>query len=119
MTNPTSPTPPASPTTSTGLPENVASLLCYVLGWITGIIFLIIEPNNKTVKFHALQSIIVFGAFTVIQIIFGWIPIINVIIGAIVGVLGFILWIVLIVMAAQGKKWKAPIAGNYAEKWSA
>ena len=41
--------------TSTGLPENVAGLLCYVLGWITGIVFLLIEPGNKFVRFHAFQ----------------------------------------------------------------
>ena len=45
--------------TSTGLDENVAGLLCYILGWITGIVFLVIEPDNKFVRFHALQSIIV------------------------------------------------------------
>jgi len=105
--------------TSTGLQENIASLLCYVLGWVSGIVFLILEPNNKTVKFHALQSIIVFGAFTVVEIIFGWIPILGWIINALAGLLAFILWIVFIVTAAQGKKWKAPIAGDLAEKWSA
>ena len=105
--------------TSTGLKENVAGVLCYVLAWVSGIVFLIIEPNNKTIKFHALQSIIVFGVLTVITMIFGWIPILGWIINSIVGVIGFILWIVLMVMAAQDKKWKAPIAGYYAEKWSA
>ena len=51
--------------TSTGLTENVAGLLCYILGWITGIIFLILEPDNKFVRFHAIQSIIVFGIISV------------------------------------------------------
>ena len=60
--------------TSIGLNENVAGLLCYVLGWISGLVFLLIESENKFVRFHALQSIIVFGALTVIQIILGWIP---------------------------------------------
>jgi len=96
--------------TSTGLQENVAGLLCYVLGWITGIIFLIIEPNNKFVRFHAFQSILVFGILTVLS----WIPFFN----WFVGIVAFILWIVLMVMAAQGKKYKLPWAGNLAEKWA-
>ena len=77
--------------TSTGLEENVAGLLSYVLGWITGIVFLLIEPKNKFVRFHAFQSIIVFGALTIIGIILGWIPVVGVIVGWIVWILGIIL----------------------------
>jgi uncharacterized membrane protein len=101
---------------STGLQENIASLLCYVLGWVTGIIFLIIEPNNKTVKFHAIQSIIVFGAFSVADVILIWIPFIGWIISWLLGVLAFILWILLMYKAYQGVKFKVPIAGDIAEK---
>ena len=101
---------------STGLSETTAGILCYVLGWITGIIFLILEPNNKYVRFHAFQSIITFGTITVILIIFGWIPIIGIIVNAIVGVAAFILWLFLIIQASQNKKYKLPYAGEYAEK---
>jgi len=52
--------------TSTGLQENIAGLLCYVLGWVTGIIFLFIEKENKFVRFHAVQSIVVFGVLSII-----------------------------------------------------
>ena len=102
----------------TGLSETTAGILCYVLGWITGIIFLILEPNNKYIRFHAFQSIIVFGTITVILMIFGWIPFIGVVINAIVGAAGFILWIFLIIQASQNKKYKLPYAGEYAEKWA-
>lgn len=104
--------------TSTGLKENVAGVLCYVLGWITGIIFLIIEPNNKFVRFHAFQSILVFGALTVVSLVFSPIPVLGTIIRVILGIAGFILWILLMVMAAQEKKYKLPWAGNLAEKWA-
>jgi uncharacterized membrane protein len=103
--------------TSTGLKENVAGLLCYVLGWVSGIVFLIIEPNNKTIKFHAYQSIIVFGTLTVASILLTWIPFIGIFFGAVIGAAGFILWIVLMVMAYQEKKCKLPLAGDMAEKW--
>jgi uncharacterized membrane protein len=102
--------------TSTGLDENVAGLLCYVVGWITGIIFLVLEKDNKFVRFHAIQSICVFGLFTAIEIVFGWIPFIGWVVNSIVGVIAFILWILLMVKAYQGQKWKLPWAGNFAEK---
>ena len=51
--------------TSTGLAENVAGMLCYVLCWISGVVFLVIEPSNKFVRFHAMQSILVFGGLNV------------------------------------------------------
>ena len=54
--------------TSTGLSENVAGLLCYVLGWISGLVFVLIEQENKFVRFHAVQSIVTFGGITVISI---------------------------------------------------
>ena len=121
-TQPTSspqPTPPPQPTngkTSTGLQQNVAGLLCYVLGWITGIIFLLLEKDNQFVRFHAVQSIVVFGAVTVADIILQFIPVIGWVLAWIIGVGAFILWIVLMVKAYQGQTYKLPIAGNIAER---
>jgi len=108
--------------TSTGLEANVAGLLCYVLGWISGLVFILIEKENKFVRFHAMQSIVTFGAITVVSIalsILGVIPFIGVvfnIINWIIGVLAFVLWIILMVKAAQGTMYKLPWAGNFAEK---
>ncbi len=110
--------PQPGPKTSTGLQENVAGLLCYVLGWVTGVIFLLLENKNRFIRFHAIQSICVFGAITVIEIIFGWIPIIGWIINYIIGVVAFILWIVFMVKAYQGQMWKFPWAGKFAERKS-
>ena len=104
--------------TSTKLEENVASLLCYVLGWITGIVFLILEPDNKTIRFHAWQSIIVFGAATILGTIFHWIPGLRIFMPYIIWVIAFILWIVLMVKAYQGEKYKLPVSGEMAEKWA-
>jgi len=105
--------------TSTGLEEKVAGLLCYVLGWVSGIVFLILEPKNAFVRYHAIQSIIVFGAITIASLILSWIPFIGVFFGWILSVLALILWIVLMVKAYQGTKYKLPISGNMAEKWAA
>jgi len=103
--------------TSTGLNENVAGLLCYVLGWISGLVFILIEKNNKFVRFHAMQSIIVFGAITVASFILSWIPLLGSFLSIILSLLALVLWIVLMVKAYQGTKYKLPWAGNLAEKW--
>jgi len=103
--------------TSTGLTENVAGLLCYVLGWVSGLVFLLIEPENKFVRFHAMQSIIIFGTLTIANFILGWIPLIGTFFIVIISVIGFILWIVLMLKAYQGTKFKLPWAGDLAEKW--
>ena len=104
--------------TSTGLDENVAGLLCYVVGWITGVIFILIEQENKSVRFHAMQSIIVFGSINIAGLIVGWIPFIGGFFAGVLGVVAFILWIVLMVKAYQGAMYKVPWAGNLAEKWA-
>jgi uncharacterized membrane protein len=96
---------------STGMEENVAGLLCYVLGWVTGLIFFLIEKDSKFVKFHAMQSIITFVAV----VILAWIPVVNIV----VGVLALVLWILLMIKAYQGVKFKLPVIGDLAEKWSA
>ena len=103
--------------TSTGLQENVAALLSYVVWWITGIIFLLLEPDNKFVRFHAMQSIIVFGVITLVAMVFGFMPVIGGFIAWVVWAIGVALWIVLMVKAYQGTKYKLPIAGDLAEKW--
>jgi len=102
--------------TSTGLEANVAGVLCYVLGWISGLIFILIEKENKFVRFHAMQSIFVFGALTVVGIIFNFIPVIGLVLNWIIYVLGFILWVVLMVKAYQGTKYKLPWFGDLADK---
>ena len=102
--------------TSTGLTENVAGLLCYVLGWVSGIVFILIEQENKFVRFHAIQSICVFGVLTLASIILGWIPFLGIVLAWIISVVGFILWIILMIKAYQGVKYKIPWAGDFAEK---
>lgn len=108
--------PKAKAKTSMGLEPNVAGLLCYVLGWVTGLVFFILEKENKFVRFHAMQSIIVFGALTVVNFVLMFIPIIGWIIGWLIWMLALILWIVLMIKAYQGKKYKLPWAGEIAEK---
>ncbi len=98
-----------------GLAENVAGLLCYVLGWVTGLIFLLTD-KRPWVKFHAAQSIAVFGGLTVIRIgllfmshFLGWA------IFGLVGLLSLVLWIFLMVKAYQHETVRIPIAADIAD----
>ena len=102
--------------TSMGLEPNLAGLLCYVLGWVTGVIFFILEKENKFVRFHAMQSIVTFGALTLVNIILSFIPFIGWILGLLISLLGLILWIILMIKAYQGQRYKLPWAGDFAEK---
>src|ERR1017187_7025037 len=79
------PVAPMAAAPASGLQENVAGLLCYVLGWLTGIIFLLID-KRPFVRFHAAQSLVVFGALFVVRIGVGMIIGFG-------GLLGFGLWV--------------------------
>ena len=103
---------------STGLDENVAALLCYVLGWISGIVFILLEQKSDFVRFHAVQSIIVFGVLSIAGSILSSIPFIGVLIGIGTGIITFVLWIVLMVKAYRGEKYKILWAGDFAERWT-
>jgi uncharacterized membrane protein len=106
----------------TGLDPNVAALLSYLLGWISGLIFYLIEEKDEYVRFHAVQSIIVFGAITVVSIVFGvlfLVPFIGPIIGGFLWIASVALWIILMVKAYQGERFKLPVAGDLAERYSA
>jgi len=102
--------------TSTGLSPNVAGLLCYIAGWITGIIFFVLEQRNRFVRFHAAQSIVVFGIITVAGIIFGLIPVAGDVFATIIGIIGFIVWMIMIIKASSGEWYKLPWAGDVAER---
>lgn len=120
---------------STGLESNVAGLLCYLLGWVSGLIFFLIEKDSKKVKFHAMQSILLFGGITVLFVILSvlqgilwslaWhggggallaISGLFGIISTILWIASLILWILLMVKAYQNEAFKLPVIGNIAEK---
>ncbi len=104
--------------TTSGIEQNLAGLLCYVLGWLTGLFFYITEKQNEFIRFHAMQSILIFGGLTVVEIILSFIPIVGWILGMLLGIAAFILWLYLMLNAYRGKKIKMPIAGDIAERQS-
>jgi uncharacterized membrane protein len=114
---------------ASGMTDNVASALCYVLGFITGIIFLILAPynQNRTVRFHAFQSIFMNVGIIAIEIalsivmsilgrIIGVFSLLGLVIFPVIGLGCFILWLFLIISAYQGKTIVLPIVGPLAQK---
>ena len=101
---------------TTGMQPNLAALLSYVVGIITGVIFFLIEKENKFVRFHAMQSILTFGFFLVANAVLAFIPVIGWSLMPILGIVQLIVWIVLMVKSYQGETFKLPIVGDIAEK---
>ncbi len=102
--------------TSLGLEENIEGLLCYLLGWITGIIFLILEKENRFVRFHAMQSLITFLLLSVVSVLIKTIPFIGFLLSPLLWLLGLVLWVLLMYKAFQGEKIKLPVLGEIAEQ---
>jgi len=100
------------------LDEKIAGLLCYALGFCTGIFFYVMEHENKFVRFHALQSTVWFLLLAVVGWILGLLsnfPILGVLFGflsGLVGILCFVSWIYLMYMAYKGAEFKIPILGE-------
>ncbi|MGB9904406.1 MAG: DUF4870 domain-containing protein [Desulfotomaculales bacterium] len=105
--------------------RNVAGLLCYVLGWLTGIIFYLLE-KDPFVRFHAVQSILTFGAFTAFSILISILLPLGLwrlwfffhTLGTLVWLASVVLWVLLMVKAYQGERYKLPVVGDLAERYA-
>ena len=97
---------------STGLEENVAGFFCYILGFVSGIVFLVVEKERSFVKFHARQSTVIFLILLVIFLVFWWIPVI----GFLLLIAILILWLFLMIKALQGERYLLPIVGQMVEE---
>ena len=101
--------------TSTGFNANVAAALSYLVGFVTGIIFLVIEKENKFVRFHAMQSTLVFAGIVAVDILLQIVPILGALVVIFVVIpLSAILWLPLMFKAYQGEEFKLPLVGQMA-----
>ncbi|MGA2722231.1 MAG: hypothetical protein ABSG79_07425 [Bryobacteraceae bacterium] len=107
---------------ATGMSDNAASALCYVLGLITGILFLVLAPynQNKVIRFHAFQSIFLNVAWIafwmVFNIVFAAMHLFSLLfLSPLIGLVFFILWIYMIISAYQGKMVVLPVIGPIAQ----
>lgn len=102
---------------STGIDENIAGLLCYLATFITGIIFLLLEKKSQFVRFHAMQSTVFFIGIWIISYAANFIPLVGWMLQMVASILGFILWIVLMIKAYQKEYYKLPIVSDIAENF--
>ena len=131
------PPPVQTAKSSTGIEENIAALLSYVFGWVSGLIFFLIEKDSRLVRFHAMQSILLTAAATVVGVVLWIVSMILAIISAMLpDILGSLIWIVIVLLvcafylgiliawilclvkAFQSQYFKLPVIGNFAEKFS-
>lgn len=102
---------------SGGLQENVAGMLAYIT-IIPAILFLVLEPYNKNkfIRFHAFQCLFLSAAIFVLNIVLNFIPILGLIASMFLFLGCIILWILLMIKAYQGQKFKVPVIGDLAEQ---
>ena len=108
------------------LDEKTAKIVAYAGAFVTGIILLVSEKENKKVRFHALQSTLLFGALGIVQLVLGmvfgilsWIPIIGGLFGLVMWIVSgvnFVVWAFMLLMAVQEKDFKVPILGEICEQ---
>lgn len=108
---------PPSNKSSLGIDVNLTAVLTYFLGFITGIAFLVLEKENKFIRFHAMQSVLVFAFLTIIKMALSVIPVLGALITIfLLWPVTVILWFVLMYKAYKNEKFKLPILGDIAEK---
>ena len=99
-----------------GLQPNIAGALAYFLGPVTGILFLLIEKQNKFVRFHAMQSVLTFGGLFVLNVVLGFIPLLGWMAGTLLSVVSLVLWLFLMYQAFNNKEYELPVIGDIARK---
>jgi uncharacterized membrane protein len=101
--------------TSTGLDANLAAALSYLIGFVTGIIFLLVEKENRFVRFHAMQSTLLFAGIIALDIVLQVVPLLGALLVFVLVIpLSAILWLVLMYKAYQGEEFKLPLVGPIA-----
>lgn len=102
--------------TKLGLTQNIEGLCAYALGALSGFILLIIEKENKFVRFHAMQSVATFLLLWVVTFVVGLIPLLGAVVNYLLGFVQLALWILLMFKAYKGEMYKLPVIGEIVEK---
>lgn len=97
-----------------GLPENIVAALCYPVGWVSGLVFLLFERKNKFVRFHAMQSVLLFMPIALLIFLMAWVPVIGWFLADGAGMAAMLVILIPMYMAFRGSKFKIPIIGKIA-----
>jgi uncharacterized membrane protein len=112
--------------TTTGLDVRLASVLCYSVWWVTGGLFLLLERQHRTVRFHAAQSLVLFGSVSALLVALGAVSALALVVsGQSYQLVRFladllwagaaILWLVLVLRAWRGEVWRVPLVAALAD----
>ncbi len=108
---------------STDTNRNIVAALSYFLGFITGVIILLVEKQDKYIRFHAMQSVVIFGALFVFNLVFSlifgsltFLGFLASIINTLISIVSVVVWVISMIKAYQGVVYKWPIVGDFAEK---
>ncbi len=112
---------------TTGIDERLASVLCYSAWWITGVVFLVLERQHHGIRFHAAQSLVLFGAISLLLVGLGAFSALALMVssqayqaaraladGTWIG--AAVLWLVLVVRAWRGETWRGPRVATLADR---
>jgi len=118
------PPPPSQPQPMGGMPSAAGSnkktytILAYLLGWLTGLIFLFVGKDDPDVKWNAANSVVIFGGLSVLNIILGFIPVVNALV-FVVTLIGFVYWVIFMIQALQGtgQRIPAPLIAPYINRY--
>jgi uncharacterized membrane protein len=101
---------------STGLEPRLAAVLSYLFGFVSGIIFLVIERDSQYVRFHAMQSTVTFISLFVIRVVAEIIPVLGDAVGWLASAASLVIWALLMIKAWQGERYMLPMIGEMAEE---
>ena len=116
--------------TGTGVDARLSALLCYLAWWVSGIVFLIVEQQHREVRFHAAQSLVVFGSVSVLLLLLAMLSAGMLfisplafdsiyLVSKVVGVAALVLWLFVMVKVVKGESFRLPIAGDLAARIAA
>jgi uncharacterized membrane protein len=117
----------SSSASSTGLDERLAGVLCYSVWWVTGALFLLLERQDRTIRFHAAQSLVLFGAVSALLVSLGAMSALALVLsgavyqsmrvlGDLVWVGAAAVWLVLVLRAWRGEVWRVPLVAALADR---
>jgi uncharacterized membrane protein len=115
--------------TSTGVEPRLSALLCYSAWWISGLIFLIVEQQHRAVRFHAAQSVVLFGALSLVIGLLSAASVGMLVVSAaafqaarllvyLVWFAAVAIWLVLMLKTFHGETWRVPFASDLADRLS-
>jgi uncharacterized membrane protein len=115
-----------SQSSTTGIDARLASVLCYSLWWVTGLLFLILERRDRFVRFHAAQSLVLFGGLSLVLAAIGAFSAVALVLsnqmyqivqaaGNLIWVAAAAVWLVLVLKAWRGETWRVPLFAALAD----